>query len=96
MTNVDKHCRTSTIINALTREMLGRNMQRHQEFIRLLNEIKCAVPAAKVIHLIPYNYAARRRAKARTWPERNPRRAFESVPTSMRSKASSPNSPYGD
>jgi hypothetical protein len=40
--------------------VLGGRMQRHrhQEFLRFLGAIERVVPAGKVIHAIPDNYAA--------------------------------------
>ena len=45
--------------NALDGRVIGRNMQRHrrQEFIRFLNQVEAAVPAAKTVHAILDNYA---------------------------------------
>lgn len=71
-------------LNVLDGSVIGRNMQRHrhQEFIRFLNEIERCVPAGKVIHVIPDNYAAHKHAKVRTWLARHPRWTFHFTPTS--------------
>ena len=55
---------------------------RHQEFIRFLNAVERAVPAAKVIHVILDNYAAHKHANVRRWLTRHPRWIFHFTPTS--------------
>ncbi len=54
-------------LNVLVDTVIGRQMQRHrhQEFIRLLNAVEAAAPAAKVVHVILDNYAAHRRPRVR-------------------------------
>jgi DDE superfamily endonuclease len=62
--------------------VLGRCMQRHQEFLRFLNAIEAAVPAGKVIHGILDNYASHKHPKVLRWFARHPRFVFHFTPTS--------------
>jgi hypothetical protein len=55
MTHDDKRHGTTTLfaaLNVLDGTVIGRNMHRHQEFIRFLNTIEEQVPVGKVIHAI--------------------------------------------
>ncbi len=45
-------------LDILQDPVIGRCMQRHQEFIRFLNAIEREVPAGKLIHVILGNHAA--------------------------------------
>ena len=64
--------------------VLGRCMQRHrhQEFLRFLNTIEAAVPAAKVVHVILDNYGSHKHPKVLRWLARHPRFVFHFTPTS--------------
>ena len=64
--------------------VIGRCMQRHrhQEFIRFLNAVERAVPAAKVSPRRPRNHAAHKHANVRRWLTRHPRWIFHFTPTS--------------
>jgi hypothetical protein len=44
---------------------------RHQEFIRLLNAIKCEVPADKMVHVVVDNYATHKHPKFTAWLTRH-------------------------
>ena len=78
---------TTTLFAALNipdGKVIGRCMQqhRHQEFIRFLNAVERTVPAGKLIHAIPDNYAAHKHPKVREWLVRHPRWTFHFTPTS--------------
>jgi hypothetical protein len=102
MTHDYKRHGTTTLfaaLNILDGTVIGRNMQRHrhQELIRFLNTIEVRVQAGKVIHAIVDNYRPTSiRRYANGWPgiptgrSTSPRPLH---PRSMRSMASSPNSP---
>lgn len=62
--------------------LIGRNMQRHQEFIRFLNTIEVQMPADKAIHVTLNNYAINKQPKVRAWLARHPRWTFHFFPTS--------------
>jgi transposase len=70
-------------LNVLDGKVIGRCMQqhRHQEFIRFLNTVEAAVPAAKLVHGIVDNYATHKHPKVREWLARHPRWTFH-LPTS--------------
>ena len=55
---------------------------RHQEFIRFLNAVEAAVPAGKLVHVIPDNYGTHKHPKVRAWLTRHPRFTFHFTPTS--------------
>jgi transposase len=71
-------------LNVLDGTVIGRNMQRHrhQEFIRFLNGVEAAVPAAKAIHAVVDNYATHKHPNVRAWLARHPRWTFHFTPTS--------------
>jgi hypothetical protein len=52
-------------LNVLDGTVIGRNMQRHrhQVFIRFLNAVEREVPAGKIVHTIPDNYAAHKHSE---------------------------------
>ena len=98
MTHDYKRNGTTTLFasfNVLDGTVIGRCMQRHrhQEFIRFLNAVERAVPAAKVIHVILDNYAAHKHANVRRWLTRHPRWIFHFTPTPPGSTPSRPCSP---
>ena len=39
--------------------------------MRFLNAIEAEVPASKIVHVILYNYAARKHPKIRAWLDRH-------------------------
>ena len=85
MTHDDKRHGTTTLfaaLNVLEGKVIGRCMQRHQEFIRFLNAIEADIPAGKGVHVILDNYAAHKHAKVRAWLGRHERFTFHFVPTS--------------
>ena len=87
MTHDYKRNGTTTLfaaLNVLDGAVIGKNMQRHrhQEFIRVLNEIERQVPEGKAVHAILDNYAAHKHPKVRAWLDRHPRWTFHFVPTS--------------
>jgi hypothetical protein len=71
-------------LNVLDGTVPGRCMQRHrhQEFIRFLNAVEAAVPAGRLIHAIPDDYATHKRPGVMARLGRRPRRTFRFVPTS--------------
>ncbi len=69
-------------LDILQGPVIGRCMQRHQEFIRFLNAIEREVPAGKLVHVILDNYAAHKHPKVIEWLGRHPRFAFHFTPTS--------------
>jgi transposase len=71
-------------LNVLDGTVIGRNMQRHrhQEFIRLLNQVEAAVPAGKVVHAVVDNDATHKHRRVRAWLARYPRWTFDFTPTS--------------
>ena len=71
-------------LNVLDGTVIGRNMQRrrHQEFIRFLNGVEAAVPAAKAVHAVVDNYATHKHPNVRAWLARHPRWTFHFTPTS--------------
>lgn len=69
-------------LNVLEGTVIGRNMHRHQEFIRFLGAVERTVPAGKVIHAVLDNYAAHKHPKVRAWLDRHPRWTFHFTPTS--------------
>jgi transposase len=83
-------------LNVLDGRVIGRCVQqhRHQEFIRFLNTVEAAVPAAKLIHAIADNYATHKHPKVREWLARLPRWTFHFMPPpplgSTPSRATSP------
>lgn len=58
--------------------LIGRRSQgyRHEELLRFLNTVKAAVPASKVVHVVPVNYRTRTYAKVRAWLSRHAHRVF--------------------
>jgi len=87
MTHDYKRHGTTTLfaaLNVLDGTVIGRNMQRHrhQEFIRFLNSVEAAVPAAKAIHAVVDNYATHKHPNVRAWLARHPRWTFHFTPTS--------------
>src|SRR5918997_4023825 len=70
--------------NVLNGTVLGRCMRRHrhQEFLRFLNAVEAAVPAAKLVHAILDNYATHKHPKVLAWLARHPRWTFHFTPTS--------------
>jgi hypothetical protein len=78
---------TTTLFAAfdvLEGKVIGRCMQkhRHQEFIRLLNQIEAQVPAKTAVHVVLDNYATHKHPKVRKWLDRHPRFTFHFTPTS--------------
>lgn len=71
-------------LNVFDRSVIGRCMQqhRHEEFIRSLNEVERAVPAAKRVEAVVDNYATHKHPKVKAWLERHPRWTFHFTPTS--------------
>jgi hypothetical protein len=71
-------------LNVLDGRVIGQCMarHRHQEFIRFLNAVECAVPAGKLVHAILDNYAAHKHPRVRAWLTRHPRWTFHFTPTS--------------
>ena len=87
MTHDYKRHGTTTLfaaLNVLDGKVIGRCMQRHrhQQFIRFLNTVQAALPAGKLIHEIPDNYATHKHPKVREWLARHPRWTFHFTPTS--------------
>lgn len=85
MTHDYKQHGTTTLfaaLNVLDGTVIGRNMQRHQEFIRFLNAINAQVPDDKAVHVILDNYAAHKHPKVRAWLDRHKRFTFHFTPTS--------------
>ena len=68
-----------------------------QQFIRFLNQVEAAVPAAKVVHAVVDNYATHKHPKVRAWLARHPAGPSTSRPParlgSTRWRASSRHSP---
>jgi hypothetical protein len=84
------HHGTTTLfaaLNVLDGTVIGRCMQRHrhQEFICFLNAMEAAVPAGKIVHVIPDKYAAHKQPKVLAWLARHPRFVFHFTPTSCSS-----------
>jgi len=78
---------TTTLFAALSvldGTVIGRCMQRHRhcEFIRFLNAVERAVPAAKPIHAVLDNYATHKHPKVLAWLGRHKRWTFHFTPTS--------------
>ena len=87
MTHDDERNGTTTLfaaLNVLDGTVLGRCMQRHRhrEFLRFLNAVEAAVPAAKLIHCILDNYGTHKHPKVMAWLARHPRWTFHFTPTS--------------
>jgi transposase len=85
MTHDYKRNGTTTLfaaLNVLDGTVIGRCMQRHQEFIRFLNVAEAAVPKGKAIHAIVDNYATHKHPKVKEWLARHPRWTFYFTPTS--------------
>jgi hypothetical protein len=81
------HHGTTTLfaaLNVLDGSVIGQFMarHRHQDFIRFLNAVECAVPAGKLIHAILDNYVAHKHPKVRAWLTRHPRWTFHFTPAS--------------
>lgn len=70
-------------LNILTREVLGRNMQRFrdQEFIHFLNAREQDIEAEEVVHEVLDYYAAHNHEKVRDWLARCSRWTFHFTPT---------------
>jgi transposase len=56
--------------------------QRHQEFLKFLNDIDANVPGGFEVHLVMDNYGTHKVAKVRTWLARHPRYRVHFTPTS--------------
>jgi transposase len=56
--------------------------QRHQEFLRFLDEIEGNLPAGLEVHLVMDNYGTHKVAKVRAWLTRHPRYHVHFTPTS--------------
>ena len=71
-------------LNVLDGTVVGRCMPRHthQEFIKFLNAVECAVPAGKIIHAIADNYGTHKHPKVIAWLANHPRWIFHFTPTS--------------
>ncbi len=87
MTHDYKRHGTTTLfaaLNVLDGTVIGGCMQqhRHEEFIRFLNDVERAVPAAKLIEAVVDNYATHKHPKVKAWLERHPRWTFHFTPTS--------------
>ena len=87
MTHDYKRHGTTTLFAALSvldGTVIGRCMQRHRhrEFIRFLNAVERAVPAAKPIHAVLDNYATHKHPKVLAWLGRHKRWTFHFTPTS--------------
>jgi hypothetical protein len=69
-------------LNVLDGTVIGRCMRRHRhrEFLRFLNAVEAAVPAGKVVHVIPDDYRTHKRAKVRAWLARHPRASCSTSP----------------
>lgn len=74
----------SSALNILDGSVVGRRMPRHthQEFIKFLNAVECAVPASKIIHAIADNYATHKHPKVMQWLADHGRWVFHFTPTS--------------
>jgi hypothetical protein len=55
---------------------------RHQEFLRYLGAIECAIPAGKIIHVVLDNVATHKTPDVLKWLTRHPRWVFHFTPTS--------------
>jgi DDE superfamily endonuclease/Homeodomain-like domain len=87
MTHDYKRHGTTTLfaaLNVLEGTVIGRCMQRHrhEEFIRFLNAVERAVPAARMIEAVVDNYATHKHPKVKAWLARHPRWTFHFTPTS--------------
>lgn len=87
MTHDNQRHGTTTLfaaLNVLDGSVIGRGMQqhRHEEFIRLPNDVERAVPPGKLIGAVVDNYATHKQAKVRAWLERHPRWTFHFTPRS--------------
>jgi transposase len=71
-------------LNIATGKVIGTCLKqhRHQEWIRFLNLVKAAAPAARQVHVICDNYATHKHAKVQVWQKRNPHFHFHFTPTS--------------
>ena len=71
-------------LNIATGKVIGTCLKkhRHQEWIRFLNLVKAAAPAARQVHVICDNYATHKHAKVQAWQKRNPHFHFHFTPTS--------------
>ena len=71
-------------LNLATGKVTGTCLKkhRHQEWIRFLDLVKAAVPAALEVHVICDNYATHKHAKVQAWQRRNPHFHFHFTPTS--------------
>lgn len=71
-------------LNMATGKVIGTCMKkhRHQEWLRFLNLVKAAAPAARQVHVICDNYATHKHAKVQAWQQRHPRFHFHFTPTS--------------
>jgi transposase len=56
--------------------------QRHQEFLRFLEQVDAAVPEGLDIHLIMHNYGTHKMPKVKRWVARRPRYHLHFTPTS--------------
>jgi hypothetical protein len=82
MTQDCKRNGTTTLfaaLNVLDGSVIGRNMQRHQEFIRFLNAIEAEMPSDKAIRVILDNCATHKQSKVRARLARHPRWTFHFV-----------------
>ena len=87
MTHDYKRHGTTTLfaaLNVLDGSVIGHRIQqhRHEEFIRLLNDVERAVPAGKTVEAVVDNYATHKHPKVKAWLERHPRWTFHFTPTS--------------
>ncbi|MBI5688607.1 MAG: IS630 family transposase [Verrucomicrobia bacterium] len=78
---------TTSLFAALdiaTGKVIGRchPRHRHQEFLRFLQQIEDAVPAALEIHLVLDNYGTHKAPKVAAWFKRRPRYHLHFTPTS--------------
>jgi hypothetical protein len=66
--------------------VLGRCMQRHRhlKFLCFLNTIEAAVPAGKVVQVIPDNYGSHKHPKVLQWLGRPPHWCSTSPPPRAR------------
>jgi len=78
---------TTSLFAALdiaTGKVIGRcqRRQRHQEFLRFLDQIEAEVPAALDVHIVLDNYGTHKTPKVARWFARHPRYHLHFTPTS--------------
>ncbi len=84
----ERHGVTSLVaaLNVATGEVIGQCYRRHrqQEFVKFLDAIDAAVPAAEgvAVHLILDNYGTHKAPRVRRWLARHPRFVVHFTPTS--------------